>query len=76
MRADRCRCSQRNQTDDAQNDYVFERRVFQDNGDGPKSFGRLDAYKRGYFGLEAKQGSDADREATKPISLASQQLKI
>jgi hypothetical protein len=51
------------QTNDAQNDYVFERRVFQDNGDGTKSFGRLDAYKRGCFVLEAKQGSDADREA-------------
>lgn len=53
------------QTNDAQNDYVFERRVFQDNGDGTKSFGRLDAYKRGCFVLEAKQGSDADREAAK-----------
>jgi hypothetical protein len=53
------------QTDDAQNDYVFERRVFQDNGDGTTSFGRLDAYKRGSFVLEAKQGSDADREAAK-----------
>lgn len=51
------------QTDDANNDYVFERRVFQDNGDGTISFGRLDAYKRGCFVLEAKQGSDADREA-------------
>jgi hypothetical protein len=53
------------QTDDAQNDYVFERRVFQDNGDGTTSFGRLDAYKRSSFVLEAKQGSDADREAAK-----------
>ena len=53
------------QTNDANNDYVFERRVFQDNGDGTKSFGRLDAYKRGCFVLEAKQGSDADREAAK-----------
>ena len=53
------------QADDAHNDYVFERRVFQDNGDGSKSFGRLDAYKRGGFVLEAKQGSDADREAAK-----------
>lgn len=51
------------QTDDANNDYVFERRVFQDNGDSTISFGRLDAYKRGCFVLEAKQGSDADREA-------------
>ena len=51
-------------TDDAQNDYVFERRVFQDNGDGtPPSFGRIDCYKRGAFILEAKQGSEADRAA-------------
>jgi len=50
-------------TDDTHNDYVFERRVFQDNGDGTTSFGRLDAYKRGAFILEAKQGSDADRAA-------------
>lgn len=53
------------QPDDAQNDYVFERRVFQDNGDGTTSFGRLDAYKRDSFVLEAKQGTDADREAAK-----------
>lgn len=50
-------------SDDAHNDYVFERRVFQDNGDGTTSFGRIDAYKRGAFILEAKQGSDADRAA-------------
>ena len=51
------------QADDARNDYVFERRVFQDNGDGTTSFGRTDVYKRGAFILEAKQGSDADRAA-------------
>jgi len=50
-------------TDDAHNDYVFERRVFQDNGDGTSSFGRIDAYRRAAFILEAKQGSDADRAA-------------
>jgi hypothetical protein len=49
--------------DIALNDYVFERRVFQDNGDGTTSFGRIDAYKRGAFILEAKQGSEADRAA-------------
>lgn len=48
---------------DAGNDYVFERRVFQDNGDGTQSFGRIDCYKRDTFILEAKQGSDADRAA-------------
>src|SRR3546814_9531341 len=36
-------------TDDAHNDYVFERRVFQDNGDGTQSFGRIDCYKRDCF---------------------------
>src|SRR5882757_1203447 len=50
-------------TDDAVNDYVFERRVFQDNGDGTESFGRIDCYNRAHFVLEAKQGSDADRAA-------------
>lgn len=50
-------------SDDATNDYVFERRVFQDNGDGTQSFGRIDAYKRNCFILEAKQGSEADRAA-------------
>jgi hypothetical protein len=49
--------------DDIHNDYVFERRVFQDNGDGTQSFGRIDCYKRGAFILEAKQGSEADRAA-------------
>lgn len=49
--------------DDSLNDYVYERRVFQDNGDGTVSFGRIDCYKRSHFVLEAKQGSDADRAA-------------
>ncbi len=48
---------------DAQNDYVFERRAFQDNGDGTTSFGRIDCYKRDSFVLEAKQGSESDRSA-------------
>ena len=51
------------QTNDSANDYVFERRVFQDNGDGTTSFGRIDCYKRDSFILEAKQGSEADRAA-------------
>lgn len=45
------------------NDYVFERSVFQDNGDSSTSFGRIDCYKRDCFILEAKQGSEADRAA-------------
>ena len=50
-------------TGDAHDDYVFGRRVFQDNGDGTQSFGRIDCYKRNAFILEAKQGSEADRAA-------------
>lgn len=50
-------------TDNAFNDYVFERRLFQNNGDGTESFGRINAYKRGCFILEAKQGSEGDRAA-------------
>ena len=52
-------------TDDAHNDYVFERRVFQKEADGTESFGRIDAYKRDCFVLEAKQGSNADIRAAK-----------
>ena len=48
-------------TDDKLNNYVFERSVFQQNGDGTESFGRIDAYKLDCFVLEAKQGSDKDR---------------
>lgn len=48
---------------DSLNDYVFERRVFQDNGDGTVSFGRIDCYKRDCFVLEAKQGSQSDHVA-------------
>lgn len=50
-------------SDDTHNDYVFEHRVFQNNGDGTTSFGRIDCYKRDSFILEAKQGSAADRAA-------------
>ena len=50
-------------TDDAHNDYVFERRVVQKEADGAESRGRIDAYKCHCFVLEAKQGSDADRKA-------------
>src|SRR5271169_6471019 len=49
--------------DDDENSYVFERRVFEDNGDGTSSFGRVDCYKKGSFVLEAKQGTESDRTA-------------
>lgn len=44
------------QADVAQNAYVFERDVEFDQGDGTKTIGRIDLYKRGCFILEAKQG--------------------
>lgn len=75
MPADRVEPPHGSRTDDAQNDYVFERRVFQDNGDGTVSFGRIDCYKRGAFILEAKQGSEADRSAARTISTFSARLR-
>ena len=48
-------------SDESQNDYVFERSVYEDNGDGTHDFGRIDCYKRGSFVLEAKQGTEGDR---------------
>lgn len=35
------------QPDESHNDYVFEKRVEFNNGDGTKSEGRIDLYKRG-----------------------------
>ena len=48
-------------SDESQNDYVFERSVYEDNGDGTHDFGRIDCYKRDSFVLEAKQGTEGDR---------------
>ena len=47
----------------AANDYVFERNVIKTEIDGTSSNGWIDCYKRDCFILEAKQGSDRDREA-------------
>ena len=41
--------------DTRDNDYVFERRVIFQHGDGSSSEGRIDCYKRGHFVLEAKK---------------------
>jgi hypothetical protein len=41
-----------------ENAYVFEKSVIFHHGDGTTSTGWIDLYKRGYFVLEAKQGSD------------------
>ncbi len=45
-----------------ENAYVFERRVEFDNGDGTRSSGWIDLYKRGCFVLEAKQSAKPQRQ--------------
>ena len=45
-----------------ENAYVFERRVAFDNGDGSRSSGWIDLYKRGCFVLEAKQSAKPQRQ--------------
>lgn len=47
----------------AANDYVYERHVVKTEIDGTTSNGWIDCYKKDCFVLEAKQGSDKDREA-------------
>ncbi len=44
--------------DNRDNAYVFERSVTWQHGDGGSSANFIDLYKRGFFILEAKQGSD------------------
>lgn len=46
------------QPDNRKNDYVFERSVTFQHGDGNATPNYIDLYKRGCFVLEAKQGSD------------------
>ena len=50
-------------TEDAHNDYVLERRMFQDKGEGTQSCGWVDGYRRNALVLEAKQRSEPDRAA-------------
>lgn len=50
--------------DDEQNAYVFERAVTFQNGDGTTSQGRIDLYKRSCFVLEAKQGSERNKDGS------------
>ncbi len=63
-------------TDDPEkNTYVFERDVTFDQGDGTSTTGRIDLYKRGNFVLEAKQGSDAQREEEEATRALGDQTK-
>ncbi|MEI6218677.1 MAG: type IIL restriction-modification enzyme MmeI, partial [bacterium] len=60
--------------DESQDEYVFERSVVFQHGDGTTSTGRMDLYKRGCLTLEAKQGSNAPA-ADEPLSAAARELK-
>ncbi|MEI6564882.1 MAG: DNA methyltransferase [bacterium] len=60
--------------DDSQNDYVFERAVVFQHGDGNTSTGRIDLYKRVCFVLEAKQGANVP-DPDEALSEAARELK-
>lgn len=47
-------------------DYIFERPVTFNHGDGTTSIGRIDLYKRDCFVLEAKQGSNPNDPTAQP----------
>ena len=49
--------------DPSQNSYVFEHPVVFDDGLGHSTTKFIDLYRRGFFVLEAKQGSDRDTQA-------------
>ena len=52
-------------SDTSKHDYVFERRVEREFGDGSKHAMRIDLYNKGHFVLEAKQG--ASPKAAEPV---------
>lgn len=56
--------------DESRNDYVFEKAVQFQEGDGSVSVGRIDLYKKGAFVLESKQGSER-RAAVQEEALAT-----
>lgn len=56
------------------NDYVFERAVTFDNGQGRTSHGRIDLYKRDCFVLEAKQSRE--RGGAKEVALSPEQAAL
>jgi hypothetical protein len=60
--------------DDSQNNYVFERTVVFQHGDGNTSTGRIDLYKRVCFVLEAKQGANVP-DPDEALSEAARELK-
>jgi hypothetical protein len=63
--------------DDAADEYVFEKPVCFNNGDGSTSLGRADLYKRGSFVWESKQGSERKAaEAAEALATLNIQKKL
>src|SRR5215208_2904967 len=60
--------------DNTLNEYVFERAVVFNNGDGTSTTKFIDLYKRGCFVLEAKQGSEK-QEASEPVLTPAKKTK-
>jgi hypothetical protein len=61
--------------DDRHNAYVFDRHVTFQNGDGTTSPGFIDLYKRGCFVLEAKQGTEQQRQAAGELAGPAPRLR-
>lgn len=59
--------------DEDRNEYVFEKAVIFNNGDGTNSTGRIDLYRRGCVVFESKQG--ADQKAAEQAELLTSRSK-
>jgi len=53
--------------DERDNASVYDKTVWFDDGDGKRTANFIDLYKRGCFGMEAKQGSEADDGGANPV---------
>ncbi|WP_459554441.1 class I SAM-dependent DNA methyltransferase [Lacunimicrobium album] len=63
--------------DEALNTYVFEKFVSFNNGDGTKSTGRIDLYRKGAFVLESKQGAEQkEKDQLEALATVTKQKKI
>lgn len=63
--------------DESANIYVFEKAVKFNNGDGTTSDGRVDLYRKGYFALESKQGSERKlAEQEEALAAVTKQKKV
>ena len=59
--------------DESANAYVFEKAVAFDNGDGTKSHGWIDLYRRGAFVCETKQGVQQEQQCQGETPLSQRQ---